>query len=511
MKQINYKASYTGIKFHKSKKFVKGVLGPIGSGKSVMCIMDLMFHMCEQKPNKQGVRPTKYCIVRNTSEQLETTTYATFKQWFPDTICHYTKKPLRGYVEFPLSDGTTVKSELIFLAMDREDDARKVLSLEISGAFINEAREIKYSIVKDVQSRIGRYPSKEGDGVANTRKLLLMDTNPPDTSHWWYYLAEIGKLPTEDAEARMRNTVVFDFFRQPGALIKKEDGYEINPRAENIEFLPGGYDYYLDQLAGGQPDKIDVMLCGNYGMIKTGMPVYNEYNDQFHLAKKDLGMVEGVPVGVGWDWGRDCACVFGQVLPDGQLRVFHEIVGENTRIREFVRDQVKPFIDRNLNDVEWAFSFGDPAGVAKKGESGLSFFDIINDSYLEMDGAIYEPLNLPFHTEPAPTNIIDTRIDAVKQFMGKIITGGKPGYYLSPSCEFLRKGKMGGYSYKKINTTGILDKFANVPDKDNIYSHPADAEQYLALGFISNYGNIYSEYDNNYVLPKRKPNNSIGY
>ena len=87
-----------------------------------------------------------------------------------------------------------------------------------------------------------------------------------------------------------------------------------------------------------------------------------------------------------------------------------------------------------------------------------------------------------FYTEPAPgNNNLTMRLDAVKGFLTRLVDGGYPAYVLNKSCKYLRKGKMGGYKYKKIQLSGE-SKYNLKPDK-NIFSHPADAEQYLALGF----------------------------
>ena len=36
--------------------------------------------------------------------------------------------------------------------------------------------------------RIGRYPRADKGGCPNPQ--LILDTNPPDTDHWWYVMAE---------------------------------------------------------------------------------------------------------------------------------------------------------------------------------------------------------------------------------------------------------------------------------------------------------------------------------
>jgi hypothetical protein len=187
-----------------------------------------------QEPNCDGIRKTKWAIVRNTYDMLETTTLATFKQWIPEDVCSITLKPMRGDLNYPLSDGTKVEAKFIFLALDRPDDVKKLLSLEVTGVFMNESKELPYAVVKGSRERIGRYPSQidgytdvydksdrliysapkeldnDGNALFNddgtpkykpcTRKALLMDTNPPEDDHWWYQLAEEGCLRTNTSK-----------------------------------------------------------------------------------------------------------------------------------------------------------------------------------------------------------------------------------------------------------------------------------------------------------------------
>ena len=97
-----------------------------------------------------------------------------------------------------------------------------------------------------------------------------------------------------------------------------------------------------------------------------------------------------------------------------------------------------------------------------------------------------------FETEPAPTNDPTKRIDAVNSYIIKLVDG-EPGYLLSKSCQMLRKGKIGGYQYKRVQVSGEA-RFKDKPDK-NKYSHPADAEQYMALGFAGGFVLDRSDYD----------------
>ena len=78
--------------------------------------------------------------------------------------------------------------EVLFRALDRPDDAKKVLSLELTGAWVNEAREVPKGIIDALGDRTGRYPSQRSGGC--TWRGLMLDTNSPDDDHWWYRLAE---------------------------------------------------------------------------------------------------------------------------------------------------------------------------------------------------------------------------------------------------------------------------------------------------------------------------------
>ena len=529
MSEITYIASPTGAELHASNKIVRGFLGPVGNGKSVTCISEMHRLAVLQAANCDGIRKTKWAIVRNTYDMLETTTLATFKQWIPDEICGVTLKPMRGDMRYPLQDGTQVEAKFIFLALDRPDDVKKLLSLEVTGVFMNESRELPYAVVKGSRERIGRYPSvidgyadvyddkgtltyegpkelsSNGSVVMNsdntpkykpcTRKALLMDTNPPEDDHWWYQLAEDGSLRTNTSDAAKKAvSEIFDFFRGPAPFLKNGLEYIDNPLAENIKFLPGGYKYYRDMLAGNTDDHINVMVMGNYGTIKDGKPVYPQYNDRLHCPDKPLGIMEDLPIGLGWDGGLTPTCIIGQQTKRGQLRVIAELVSEDMGVRQFARDIVKPFLQRNFYGIKIAFSYIDPAGKGRGEAEAKSAMGILNDDYVEYDingdivgnedGDLVNPLNMGFETVPAPTNDPTKRIDAVNSYIIKLVDG-EPGYLVSKKCPMIRKGKIGGYQYKRVQVGGD-ERYRDKPDK-NKFSHPADAEQYMALGFAGGY------------------------
>ena len=228
---LSYKASPTGVLYHQSDAFVKGIMGPFGSGKSVASIWEMFMRMMKQAPGNDGLRTTRWIIARNTFNDLETTTMETWKDWFPErTFGPISRKPpYRQTLKYK-----DIVAEVIFLALDKPEDQKKLLSFEVTGIFFNEARQIEYDIVKAALGRVGRYPAKKDkpehipDEQWPTWSGILLDTNPPDDNHWYYKAAE------EDTWAIDRNgdpvdpatipaTRQWKFWQQPSGLSDDAD------------------------------------------------------------------------------------------------------------------------------------------------------------------------------------------------------------------------------------------------------------------------------------------------
>lgn len=459
---IQYQASHTCQQFHEDPSFIRGIMGPIGSGKSVACTMELFRLACDQAPHK-GVRYSRCAVIRNTYGELKTTTIKTFQQWIPESICPITwSSPIKAVlgVPHPSGDGTRVACEFLFVSMDRPRDVRKVLSLELTFAWLNEARELGRETLDAVQSRLGRYPGMNLGGY--TRKSLIMDTNPPDTAHWWYKLAELERPEN------------WAFFKQPGGLIYdiEAGGYRANPNAENIRNLGGQWAYYMDQVAGKIPDWIKVYLLGDYGSIFTGRPVYEHYwKHDYHVSDKKLEIIRGLPLILGWDFGLTPACLIGQLTPGGQLRVLRELFVQGAGVKQFAGDHVKPLLMNDFMGMK-IHSVGDPAGTAgSQHDSEIS--------------CMSQLASMGIPTVPASTNAFGERRQSTINFLAKNV-GGEPGMIVDPSCQMFIDGMDGGYQFNRIEVGGE-ERYKDTPNK-NRFSHIADAGQYLCLGCESGFG-----------------------
>ncbi len=118
----------------------------------------------EQKKGPGGKRHTRWAVVRNTYRELADTTVKTWLDWFPeDVFGEFGRGSMSHQIEYE-----DISLEVLFRALDRPDDAKKVLSLELTGAWVNEAREVPKGIIDALGDRTGRYPSVRNGGSARS-------------------------------------------------------------------------------------------------------------------------------------------------------------------------------------------------------------------------------------------------------------------------------------------------------------------------------------------------------
>lgn len=446
-----------GREFIKSDAFAVGILGPIGSGKSVACVMKLVRNMQKQVRLKDGWIRRRTAVIRNTFPELRTTTIKTWHTWIPPDVGAYRDSgPPTHHI---IDHANKVDWEIIFIALDRPDDVRKLLSFELSDAWINEAREVPKAILDGLTGRVGRFPRVEDGGCTDPQ--IIMDTNPPDSDHWWYRLAEEPTAEdienTEALEEKLREVGglrpgqrLFQWYRQPGGD---------SPAAENIKNLPPGY--YLKAGAHKSREWIKVYIKAEYGFVLDGKPVYPDYVDSIHCREFEIS--PRLPIDVGMDFGLTPAAVFAQQMVNGQWRKHSELVTENMGIVRFA-EEFKKHIARLYPGFKIRSITGDPAGDARGDDERTTF------QVLAAGGVI---------AQPAKTNDPVLRIEAVAGGFRRMIDG-EPGMLVHPQCRTLRKGYAGGYNFRRLQLAGEA-RYRDVPDK-NMFSHVCDADQYVMIG-----------------------------
>jgi hypothetical protein len=417
-----------------------------------------------QQRNDDGWIYRRTAIIRNTYPELHTTTIKTWHQWMPRHIGAWRDTgPPRHHI---IDKKNKFNWEILFIALDRPDDVRKLLSLELSDAWINEAREVPKAVLDGLTGRVGRYPRRIGD-YGCTDPQILMDTNPPDADHWWYVYAERDvsternrqmHVEMDEIQAKLReigvlraDQKIMEFFAQPGGE---------SEHAENLDNLTPGY--YLKAKAGKDKEWVRVYIDGEYGFVIDGKPVYPEYRDLIHSAAFDA--VQRLPLHIGMDFGLTPAAVFAQQMPNGQWRKHSEVVTDNMGIVRFA-EVVRKHIATEYAGFTIGSITGDPAGTAR-GADERTVYDILSANNIK--------------ASPAYTNSILLRIESVRSPMKRLIDG-EPGMLVhSTKAPMLRKGYAGGYHYRRLRVNGD-EKYKEEPDK-NMYSHVCDADQYIMVG-----------------------------
>ena len=459
----NYKPTETQRNFMLDESYVRVLAGPVGGGKSVTCVHELVRLACGQAPNAKGIRRTRAIIVRNTADQLALTTRKTVFDWLPPGEAGIWKAVEKTFILMAkLPDGTQVESEWIFIPLDTPDDVRKALSLETTFLWGNESRELNSEVVDGLLSRLNRYPSAKDGGP--TRSCALFDTNMPDEDTWWHDKMEnppsnwaIHKQPA----AIIKPDVYLERFgEEPDEVLldKDENEWAVNPECDNYDHLPK--QYYPNIIPGKTEDWLRVYLRSEYGRSLSGTPVYEKtFTHEFHVSKDRIKPIrsEDYPVIIGLDFGRTPAAVFKQRDPRGRVVTLAELTSENMGIETFLRTKLNPFISNNMQGCAFLVA-PDPAGYAKQQQNEMSLVDIVK--------------NAGFKCQKPPTNDPEKRVQAVERLLVQQLEG-KAMYLIDPGCTILIKGFRYGYRYKIKKSGEMEDK----PDK-NAFSHVHDANQY---------------------------------
>lgn len=443
---IKYKIDPLLYEYITRKDYEKGVVGSIGSGKTTASILSVIYHGCHMPACTDGIRRSRFAVIRNTYPELRSTTIKSFEQILQTTAIQ--SSPIR--LEITDDD---LSIEFIFLSVDSPADMQKLLSLEITGAYLNEARELPGAIFRNALSRVGRYPSqlflKKND--KDFYRFCISDTNAPAEDTEFY-----NRFYDEKSDDRK-------FFQQEPAVINKDDKFVLNDieKIPNIENLPK--DYYSKLLNENYTWVANMLACQTI-RIHDGIPIFPSFNFRNHVYDYEIDM-EFKTVLISLDFGLNPSALFS-MFHDGHLYFFEEIYTEGTGLRQMINKFLKP-IAMNLSLKKCKiFGTGDPAGNSRSQTDENTCFLILED----------ELTDIPF--TPAITNLIQERIDAVSYFLNTL-SDDKPMLQVHSKCKMLRGGFDGGYKRKKTEKSDRTI-IAEAPEK-NEYSHIADAAQYACL------------------------------
>ncbi len=454
-----FNAPPTLASFMKSEAFGRIAAGPVGSGKTTAAIIELLRRSVAQTPAQDGKRYTRFSVVRQTLKQLKDTVLKDCESW------------LGGLGIWKVSEGVfhvrfdDVISEWVFIPLENSEDQARLLSMQLTGAWLSECIEMDISVLGPVSGRCGRYPS----GVRGTPTWhgIIADTNMPTEMTPWHTFME---TPPND----------WQIFQQPSGL---------SPNAENLAYLlqneqtiklrsddpirlAQGRKYYerFVEMYGEDSDWVRRYVKAEYGDDPSGMAVFkNTFRSDFHIMdetdKKWPGLIPGYPLLIGQDFGRNPWSLICQADHMGRLIIHEEVAATNIGLEKHVNQSLRP---RLMSDKYIGYRVavvGDPSGIAKGSIAEESCFDALRR------------LGLPAFS--APTNDIEPRLRAVESLLGRQTNGGPTLIINRQGCPWLCRAMSGGYRFTKTKA-GALRVVPEKNDKEG-FSHVADDLQYVCL------------------------------
>lgn len=469
MGDINFSAPDGSVlaKFMASDAYGRIIAGPVGSGKTTASIMELLRRAIEQEPAADGIRYTRFAVVRQTLKQLKDTVLKECENWLSSDGGPGLWKVSEGTFHVKFND---VVSEWIFIPLEDAQDQARLLSMQLTAAWLSECIEMNLDVVGPISGRLGRYPA--GRRGAPTWHGMIADTNmPAELTPWHKFM--------EDLPANWQK------FIQPSGL---------SPAAENLNYLlqtketiklpldhpvrlAQGRTYYDNfvKMYGEDHPWVNRYVKAQYGDDPSGMAVFKaSFRPSFHIVQ-DTQLIPGYPLIIGQDFGRNPWSLICQPDHMGRLLVHQEVPATNIGLEKHVTQNLKPLLLSNRYIQFKVAVVGDPAGVAKDSHSEETSFELI------------KRLGLPAF--PAPTNEIDSRLRAVEALLGRQTNGGPTLLINGPGCPMLCRAMSGGYRFAKAKQGGLKPKPEKLDEEG--YSHVADTLQYVALIVHGNMVNYY--------------------
>ena len=433
--------------FFQSDARVRGIMGPVGSGKTSACLIEIPRRAFEQKPDAMGVRRSRWLVLRDTYNNVQKSIESWRKMVARNGWGSHrggNNEPARwSHDGITLQDGTRVQIEVIFAAVSEENLEAFMQGLELTGGFINEADKLPRRTLQLLRGRVGRYPSIRDGGPSWYG--VWFDFNAPDYDSWAY----------EDwFESRPKE---FEVFTQPGGM---------DAAAENLTYLPGGRAYYTEQIAGAEEWYIRRFIHNQFGYSRAGKPVYPEFNHALHVSPSPLVWSPHFPIILGVDAGRSPALIPMQRDSHWRCIILGELIGHDVDARQF-GEMSNAWLAKKFPGAEFT-GRADPTADNKH--------DTDDDEGTWL--AVYSRAT-KIKFKPARSNKPSIRQGAVRSFLTQLGPDGRPMMLLDPRAKMVIRGFASGYRFKKQAATAPKE-FAEKAEK-NAYSHPHDGVQYGAM------------------------------
>lgn len=415
--------------------------GPVGSGKTTASIKRALLSATRMRPT-DGRRRYVIGIWRHKYDALWSGTIPSWRRILdPDKgIGEWTgASPRKAEHKITFNDGWGPVDVIArFMAFGEAMGPEDLKSIEFTDVYLNEMDTLDETAQETLIGRVGRDPPEELSGRPGR---IFGDCNSPSLNSWVYRDFWAERKPG------------YQLFRQPGGR---------EPGAENLGAMGRGYYERMARQNAHRKWWVSAMVDNKPGYQRDADAVFEEYDDARMASDARVEADPLLPVLVGIDGGLTPAAVYAQEMPDGQLRILAEIWFERGDERQLA-DAMLALEARRFRGCEF-YTVCDPA--MKAGE---------DTDVGSMRTRLAAHLGRTVHL--ARTNVLQTRIDAVKAPLTRSLSGGRPGLLLSgPDCPLVREGFNSGYCWHRKSGVGERSSIA-----DTRHTHTMDCVQYLAM------------------------------
>lgn len=443
----------------------KMIKGPMGSGKTMTLLFDglssaAQMPKCTAGPYK-GHRVYRDCVMRDTYANLWDSTIPSWFQWFDEDTGNWTGSQGRQAIHrlhFDAFDGGKILYELHFRAVQDRRIENVLKGTEYTRYALEEADQFSPDVMPFVLQRAmqERFPPKSWfpDGTMY-HGHVSGSFNPTDPENYLFETFEVKQLKGHK------------LYSQPSGRSANGENHAFVKRSQYIEQA---------EINAHQPWYVRRNIDGLWGYSRDGKPVFDdEYDDEINCSDEDLKPIPGVGLLLGFDQDvRGPAMIVAQEQPNtGQLRVLAEVVPMMrcgaTKFASLCRGLLQ---SEGFRDCPIKVAVADPSAWAGSDTEHGDF------SWAE---TVQRQLGIVM--QPAETNALDMRLDAVRQLLLARPTPRTPGLIISKGCPVVRKAFMSHYQYKTDNKHQLVGGTRLKPVK-NEYSDPMDALQYICLQFL---------------------------
>jgi hypothetical protein len=460
-----------------SRAFIKIIIGPVGSAKTMTALRALRRVAMRQGGRVDGngvlIRKARVGVIRETYPNIEKNTLPSWFRIHPESDGKFTwKAPFTHRLMLILDEDPETGRptdvcdfEIEFRAIGDRSVEEACRGWEVVAVMIDEADLQPPDLLAFLSGRVGR--SSDLDPAMVVDQQIILSLNAPYMDNWIYGLAiekNLGELSDPELIEALGDRQLLEVFIQPGGR---------EPDAENLHNLPKGY--YAIQAAANKhrPDYVARMIDNKFVPMQHGQPVNPQFDYRQHV--RPLEWDRRRPLIVGVDQGLFAAAVASQRTVMGGLRTLREAVmfredgktlakigptAAGAMVRTMIADNFPELHPDDLRVV------ADPAAWAAADRADH-----------EMDWVRAFSKGLGHKVRKAKSNKQTLRNEAIWRAMGEI-----DGYAVDPACKHLIRGHLGGYHYRQAEIAGGGGETrGHLEIADTIHTHVCDAEQYAAL------------------------------